>query len=218
MEKPKVVADSREASSVCIYWLQQLVKLEFRQLEVGDYILSERVGVERKQVRDFLTSIFSQRIFDQLERLKESYPRPLLMLEGDPERLWMERRVHPNTIRGVLASIAIDLQIPIIWSGSPKETAEMLYWIAHREQVKLKKEVAVRPGKRRRGLAEEQEFLVAGLPGISTVRARQLLLKFRTPRNVFSASINQLKKVRGVGEKTARQIQEVLDSEYTRQA
>ena len=218
MEKPRIVADNREAGSACVYWLQQLATLEFRQLEVGDYILSERVGVERKQVRDFLASIFTQRVFDQLERLREAYERPVLLLEGDPERLWVERKVHPNTIRGVLASIAIDLQIPILWSGSPKETAELLYWIAYREQVKLRKEVAVRPGKRRRGLAEEQEFLVAGLPGISTVRARQLLSYFRTPRRVFAASLTQLKQVKGIGEKTARQIQEVLDSEYSRQA
>ncbi|MEM7828542.1 MAG: ERCC4 domain-containing protein [Candidatus Aenigmatarchaeota archaeon] len=214
LQKPKIIADNRELKSPVCFWLKERADIEFAQLDVGDYILSERVGVERKRVPDFLASILSQRVFDQLERLKRAYQKPVLVIEGQQEQIWHERNLHPNTIKGVLAAIAIDLSMPMIWSASPKETAEILGWIAYREQIKEKRKIAVRPGKRRSEIKEEQEFLIAGLPGISTVRARELLRHFKTPRRVFLAKEKQLNKVKGIGKKTIDRILQILDTEY----
>ena len=106
--------------------------------------------------------------------------------------------------------------IPILWSSDFRETAKLIYWIAKREQVQEKREVSIRAGKRVTSLAEQQEFLIAGLPGISTVRARALLRHFKNPLNVFTAHESDLAKVEQIGKETAKRSREVLDKEYER--
>ena len=60
------------------------VSLELKQLPVADYILSERVGIERKSAQDFNDSIKDGRLFNELIELKNNFVRPVLLLEGDP--------------------------------------------------------------------------------------------------------------------------------------
>jgi len=211
-----IIVDNRELGSNVVRHLQALdVKISSKQLQVGDYICSDRVGIERKTIPDFLQSVFDQRIFKQLAELSDSYTRPVLILEGNPDALFMERRVNPNTIRGVLGAIAVDYQIPIIWTGHSRESAAQIYWIAMREQVLEKREMQIRVKKKTYTLAQQQEFLVSGLPGISTARARQLLKAFKTPEKVFTASEAKLGKLEGFGEKRIRQIKRVLKENYS---
>jgi Fanconi anemia group M protein len=211
-----ILADTREIqSSVASHLREWDCDVLEKQLQVGDYIVSDRVGVERKTTGDFLRSVVDQRIFDQLQTLSDSYDRCLLLLEGSPESLFYESGIHPNTVRGVLASIAIDSRIPIIWTPHPKETAAQIYWLAYREQVKGKRELAIRVNKKAPSLKQQQEFLVAGLPGISTRRARQLLQKFRTPEKIFRAREAQLLRLEGFGEKRIRRIKDILRTEYS---
>lgn len=207
----KIFVDNRESQSSVLRELKRkdILILE-QQLEIGDYICSDRVGIERKRISDFLASIKDQRLFRQMDGLAKCFERPLLILEGNPELLFLERNIHPNVIRGVLASIAIDYKIPIIWTQNSEETAKQIFWIAYREQVKEKREVQIRSNKKASSLREEQEYLIAGLPGISTTRARQLLKKFKTPEKVFAASEKRLLKMEGFGEKRVRRIKDVL--------
>lgn len=211
--KPVIIADTREGEL-----LRNLIPLDAEvrkeQLQVGDFVLSERVGVERKRVEDFLQSILDQRLFRQLENLASSYECPILIIEGNPELLFLERNIHKNTIRGVLSAIAIDYKIPIIWTQNPHETAKQLFWIANREQILEKRDIQVRSCKKSQTLQDMQEFLVAGLPGINSKRAKKLLDHFRTPEKVFRATEKQLLKVDGFGEKTIRKMKSILKEQY----
>jgi Fanconi anemia group M protein len=159
-----------------------------------------------------LGSVFDQRIFRQLKDLKESFEKPILIIEGYD--LYSERSVHPNAVRGALGCIAIDYAIPILWTETPEETAAILYWIARREQVEEERSLSIRGQTRAKTLREQQEFLVAGLPGINTKRAKRLLEKFGTPEKVFRASEERLKKVDGIGEVMAKNLRKVLGEKY----
>jgi len=213
-QKPVIIVDTRERE--ILRTLDPLeAEIEEKQLQVGDFILSERVGVERKRIQDFLQSIIDQRIFKQLENLANSFECPLLILEGNPELLFLERNIHENTIRGVLASIAIDYKIPIIWTPNSQETADQLFWIAKREQILEKRGIQIRANKKASTLQDKQEFLVAGLPGISSKRAKKLLDHFKTPEKVFRATEKQLLKVEGFGEKMIKRMKGVLKEEYS---
>jgi len=209
-----IVADHREAASGVMKHLSgmdALVRAE--QLEAGDYILSDRVAVERKSVADFAASIMDQRMFEQLERLAKSYENPLLFIEGSPELLF-DNGMHPNSVRGALASITIDLDIPIIWTRNPKETAAQLYWIARREQLELKRPVQLRSFSMDAPLHKHQEFLVSGLPFVNAVMSKRLLKRFGTPARLFAATEEELKEVEGIGHVKAKKIRELLDAEY----
>ncbi|QQG40012.1 MAG: hypothetical protein HYS81_01205 [Candidatus Aenigmatarchaeota archaeon] len=211
--KVLIFADNREFASKVVRELALMdCIVQPQQLAVADFILSDRVGVERKTTADFVSSVFDQRLFEQIRNLKNSYEKPILIIEGVD--VYGERNVHPNSIRGALASIAIDYAVPILWTQDEAETAGMLFWIAKREQLDLGRPVAIRAEKRRTTLSEHQEFLVAGLPDVNRVRARALLEHLRTPEKLFRASEERLQKVGGIGPVLARRIREVLTSEY----
>jgi len=215
-KKAVIYVDNREIRSRVLEHLKDFnVFVEPKQLKVGDYICSDRVCVERKTVSDFLQSMFNQRIFDQLSSLSDSFERPVLILEGSPEMLFSERKIHANTVRGMLSAIAVDFGIPIIWTHDARETAAQIFWIANREQVLEKREPSIRANKKACTLAKQQEFLVAGLPNINAKLSRRLLKKFKTVKKVFSAKEERLMKVEKIGKEKARRIREVLNSEYS---
>lgn len=207
-----IYADTREMNSKVISILKKRCEVRKKQL-ITDYLLSEDAACERKTSEDFLQSIVDGRLFKQLKALKELYPCPLLIIEG--ESLFnSNRNIHPNAIRGAIASIATEFSIPIIWTRNQLETAEMLYIIAKREQSVMKKNIAIRTKKKFKSLNQLQEFLVSGLPKISTATARKLLKHFGTPEKLFIASESELMRVPGIGKKLAKKIRDVLTKNY----
>ena len=143
-DKVIVYADCREAPSQINTYIEELGAVVCcRQLKVGDYIASDRVGIERKTMTDFLGSVMNQRLFRQLNELSANFESPVLILEGNPELLWHESGMHPNAIRGALASIAVDHSVPIIWTRNPRETAAQIHWIAYREQKKARNGISL---------------------------------------------------------------------------
>ncbi|HII61734.1 DEAD/DEAH box helicase [Pyrococcus horikoshii] len=208
----KVVIDSRELRSEVVKKLKTLgIKIEVRTLDVGDYIVSEDVAIERKSANDFIQSIIDGRLFDQVKRLKEAYPRPVIIIEG---QLYGIRNVHPNAIRGAIASIVLDFGVPVIFSSSSDETAHYIFFMAKREQEERKREVRIRGEKKALTLAERQRMIVESLPNVSTTLARRLLRHFGSVEKVFTASVPELMKVEGIGEKIAREIRRVITSPY----
>ena len=215
MERPVVIVDKREKTSQVIHYLRELAEVQEKNLSLADYIISDRVAIERKTIRDFLQSIIDQRIFKQLESLRDSYENPVLILEGNPELLFLERDIHENAIRGVFSSLVLDYSIPILWTRNSKDTAHQIYWLAKREQLKEKREVQIRPKPRILSDSQLQEYIVSGLPNVSTVLSRRLLKKFGTVRDVFTAEPEKLMEVEGMGRKKAERIWKIINMEYT---
>lgn len=215
--KIKIIADHREVPSGVVHELKQLdIEVEARQLNVGDFILSDRVGVERKSVGDFLQSIVDKRLLGQAQQLRETFERPVLILEG--EGLYSRREIHPNAIRGALAALAVEFNIPILPTRDERETALILVAIARREQLEEAREVAVRGEPKGLTPPEQQRFVVEGLPGVSAVLAKRLLEHFTTVERVMRASEEELRQVHGIGSEKARQIRRVLTTEYEAKA
>jgi Fanconi anemia group M protein len=209
----KIIADHREMPSGVIDELVQLgAGVEACQLNVGDFILSDRVGVERKSVGDFLQSIVDKRLMNQAKTLRETFERPVLILEGD--NLYSRRDIHPNAVRGALAALAVDMGIPILPTRNEKETALVLLAIARREQLVESREVPVRGEPKGLTLSEHQRFVVEGLPGVSAVLAKRLLEHFGTVERVMCASEEELKQVHGIGREKAKAIRKILASTY----
>lgn len=214
-EKEEVIiyADHREKSNGCVKELVGIgVKIRLETLEVGDYLLSSRVAVEFKQVPDFIDSIIDGRLLEQLKNLRK-YEKPLIIIEGK-EDIYSQRNIHPNAIRGMIATITVDYGIPIIRTDNPKETASIMAVIAKREQIDEKqKEFSLHTSKPLSD-KELQEYIVGSLPGVGGGLSKPLLEKFKTVRKIFNASEESLQKVDLIGEKKAKRIREILDKEY----
>jgi Fanconi anemia group M protein len=211
--KVKIIVDTRESGSAVVKELAKFdLTINLQSLEAGDFIVSDRLAVERKTVDDFAASIIDGRLFNQVISLKNMYEMPMILLEG--ETFETSRDIRPESMMGAVASILVDYNIPVLWARNPAETALLLYSLAKREQLKEKREPRVRAERKPIAIEEMQEFIVASLPNIDAVRARRLLEKFKTVEKVFTASCEELTQVPGIGEKISKRIRDVLTSKY----
>ncbi|MBI4145359.1 DEAD/DEAH box helicase [Candidatus Woesearchaeota archaeon] len=213
-EKVRIFADYREkASGVVKELVEQGVDISLEMMPSADYVLSPRVAIEFKTCQDFVDSIIDGRLLEQLKALKEHYERPIIVVEG-AEDIYALRNVHPNAIRGMLATIAVSYGIPILRTKDFKDTAGLLISIAKREQSGEKRDFAPHADKKPMTLKESQEYVVSSLPNIGPNLAKELLKAFGSVKNVINASDEELKKVEGVGEKKAQGIKDVSEKEY----
>ena len=209
----KIIIDHRESRSPVMRFLSQKdIIVEPQQLDVGDYIISSRIGVERKTVDDFLNSLIDGKLFVQMKNLRATYSRPLLVVEG--EGLLTKRNINHNAIFGSIVSIIVDFGIPIITTRTPQETADFLSVMAHREQKEGNRAVAIRGEKTARTISEQQQFLIEGLPNISAVLAQRLLQHFGSIRSLANATEEDLCQVNGIGKNIAVDILKILNAEY----
>ena len=213
----EVVVDQRELDSPIAKELSRRegVRTRLETLEVGDYVLSDRVAVERKSVADFLDTLTGgdRSMFEQVGDLSRAYARPVVILEG--EDLYGERNVHPNAIRGALSSLAIDFDASVLRTEDEDDTADLLEVVAGREQEESDRTVSVHGEKSGKTLAEQQEYVVGSVADIGPVTARALLEEFKTVEAVMTARKEDLMEVSGVGDVTAERLREVVGSDYS---
>ncbi|MFC4359503.1 DEAD/DEAH box helicase [Halobium salinum] len=215
-ELVEIVVDQREMDANIAKELSRRegVRTRLETLAVGDYVLSDRVAVERKSVADFVDTLVGgdRSLFEQVRDLSRHYARPVVILEG--EGLYEERNVHPNAVRGAIASLAVDYGVSVLRSESEADTTELLEVIASREQTTRDREVSVHGEKSSKTLGEQQEYVVGAIADIGPVTARALLEEFGSVEAVMTARKEDLLEVRGVGEVTAERIREVVGGDY----
>ncbi|NYB27273.1 MAG: DEAD/DEAH box helicase [Methanobacteriaceae archaeon] len=207
-----IYVDHREAKSGVVRELSNLgVKMKFSTLDVADYQISEDIGVERKSAQDFTSSIIDKRLYKQAKDLSEQFSKPVIIIEG---KNMYAGGLHPNAVRGSLASLAIDYSIPIIPTRSPEDTAAMIYRLAMRELEKGSMDVPLRTEKKPLSLQEQQIFIIESLPNVGPVTARKLLEKFGSVKGVINAEKDELTQVEGIGKVIAQKILDVIDSDF----
>ena len=215
-ETVEIVADQRELDSTIARDLSTREGIETRleTLAVGDYVLSDRVVVERKTVGDFLDTLTGgdRSMFEQVGDATRHYARPVVIVEG--EDLYGERNVHPNAIRGALSSLVVDFGASVLRTDDEDDTADLVEVIATREQEQADREVSVHGEKQSKTLPEQQEYVVASIAEVGPVTARSLLAQFGTVEAVMTANEDDLQEVDGVGAVTAERIREVVGSDY----
>ena len=134
-----------------------------------------------------------------------------MIIEGE-EDIYSVRNVHANAIRGMLASIVLDFNVPVLYTRNPQDTAALLAVMAKREQGK---EIdcslhSLKP----KSVREQQEFIVSAFPNIGVQTAKTLLEHFGSIKNLVNASETQLTELKGIGEKTAQQLVKMFEEEY----
>jgi len=212
--KIKIFADYREKGSGVIKELVDLdAELRLEQLDAADYILSSRCGVEFKTVEDFANSIIDGRLLEQIKQLKNNFEKPLVIVEGEQD-IFSVRNIHPNAIRGMLATIAVSYGIPVLFTKNSKETSALLMVIAKREQDENGREFSMHADRKPLSLKEQQEYIVSALPNVGGTLAKELLRKFKTIKKIVNAKEDKLMKIGKIGEIKAKKIREVLDKEY----
>jgi ERCC4-type nuclease len=210
-KKPKIAVDNREPDEICDCLEAMGAEIEIRQLELGDYQLSDRLIVERKTRADFESSIFDGRLFSQLRDLAASFQRVVVIVEGSPDN---ESRLSRAALLGAYSSVISDFGCAIFFTRSPSATAEMAFALAKHEQLTKKQELSVYAKRKAVTFSDQQRAVVEALPNVGPSMARALLKYFDTVENVMTAPESELKEVDNMGEKKAKEIRELLTKRH----
>lgn len=221
----RVVADERERNSR----IPDLVReaggaVDFSQLPVGDYIVSPDEVVERKTVRDLISSIYDGRLYIQCSQLVKHFQKPLIIIQGDISDLAQvpddvdedrARRLAERIPQAyeAIASIVMEFRIPVVHTPSAEYTAQFLMTLAKRGLKEGKASgPLLRKIKKENPVYLQQLSVLSSVPGVGDKLAARLLQKFNTPARALNASAAELATIPGFGLARAERVRRVLDS------
>ena len=210
----RIVADTRETPSGIPELLEQRgLYVQKRSLDIGDYIVGH-YAVERKTTSDFISSLYSGRLFEQAERISHAYSKYLLIVEGDTQEALLELK-NPKVYWGTLLALALSYDFKLFFTADQEQTTDVLYLLAKQATSRGRNERPLLVKKPRMATTKDWQLTVLGsLPTIGPKLAEKLLQSFGSVRNVFHASKVELAVKGGIGEARARKIQQLLDAEY----
>jgi Fanconi anemia group M protein len=204
-ESVTVIADIREPKELLEMINAAGARVVAKQLSVGDYIASERVAVERKARPDFEQSIIDGRLFSQVERIKERYERPVVIIEGSAPF----ERLDERAIMGAIASLISEQGVSIIFSKDMKRTAEIVFALARYEQVTHSRAIKEFYGKKQKDSAKSKMAMVEAVYGIGPKAAGKIISRFGSIAGLAKASKADIQGT--VGEKKGGWLWEVLN-------
>jgi ERCC4-type nuclease len=204
---PRLLYDHRENRSTIPGLLAlEGFEMEGRQLPCGDYILSDRLAIERKTAADLVASIKDKRLWEQAERLRAAYAAVILIVEGEVERFGEE------SWKGALGSVMAMGGISVLTTINVDESAQWIARLARRESKgPTTARGAVRKPKDPDRLLES---ILTSLPGISGVGATRLLENFGSISAIFAADEEQLRAVPGIGRVRAHELATVFTQRW----
>jgi len=211
----KIIIDHREkASLVPSYLEKQGFEIEYKQLNVADYIVRD-VAIERKTIQDFISSMLNQRLRKQIQELQQ-YENRLLIIEGLEEGdLYSENNeinetsgLNPNSIRGFLLSITLKHRVPIIYTKNEEDTAKYIEVLNKKQSSPV---MSWQAQKMNLSPEEQLQFIIESFPGIGPKTSKKLLEKFGTIQNIILAPTESLQEILG---KKAETVREIIEREY----
>ena len=225
---PRVVIDVREFRSSLPSLLHgRNMETIPCMLTVGDYVLTPDICVERKSVRDLISSFKDGRLYDQAETMLQYYKAPMLLIEFDQNKAFTLEPFADLTASGVSSIASLDpkasndlqsklvlltLAFPrlrIIWSSSPYQTAEIF------EELKKQQDEpdpmrAVQIGLEAGEEAEQRTFsqapqdMLRVLPGIDAKNMQNIMLDVESMHVLANMDESELEPL--VGKESGRRI------------
>lgn len=214
-----IYIDNHELPSIQIELKKHGLKVERKHLEVGDYAIGE-FRIERKSVQDFMSSIYSRRLLDQLYNLKQA-EKPILVVVGDipPKIRWMrigkktipvalsheEQCKRYATIRANMILAYISYNVQVFHALDEDDFVEFLCGLYKHSTQKGE---TLRPLKRKSKSPKNIRIDVLGcFPNIGKQKADRFSKDY-TIKELFSKSPKQLKKI--MGDKTSSKLIEII--------
>ena len=220
-----MILDTREHDLIAL--VTDTETPEIKQLPVGDIWIGDLV-IERKSIRDLEASILDGRYREQRGRIlahcQETNTQPLYILEGGLTS--HTGRLTTSTIMKFINRLVFHYQIPVVQTGSLKETADLLKAIA--EQQKEKPEslqrktdaIKVADGlhvQKKVNAQDPRQFSIACLsqcPGVSVKMAEALINAFGSLKGVMEAPVKDIENVkvgaRKVGPVVSKRLKDLL--------
>jgi len=220
MDNYTLTVDTREKENVRKILDSYGIKYTLATLQTGDYEIATPDGtvtLERKQMTDFIGSLMSGRLEEQMRRLSEK-KCPMLLLTGsfdEYRRYAKTTRFTADQVVGAVASLIVKYGLRcVIWVGKDMQPHAAGLALA----VKIMKKVAegkideIPPRRLKpRDDASDHEELVHLICGVPINTSKELLKTFKTVRGVMDAKDDDLLQVHGMGHTRIAKMRKLLD-------
>ena len=215
-EEIAIIVDNREATSAAKIvkgLVEKGVNVKREALEKGDYVVSDQCAVERKTVKDFVYTLTRRYLFEQIFRLKEVYPKSLLLIEGYMPIVYKFSKIQPVAVWGAMFNLAKN-GVAMINTANQRETVDFLYVAARQEQVVEKRLPTVHAFKNYDTVSEAQLYFVASLPNLGREKATAILESYQTPQNALINVDDWGKTINGLGPVITNKVKQILTTPY----
>lgn len=197
---------------------------ELCQLELCDYHITGENGlvvIEHKNPEDYVASLISGHLSDQLTRMSREFDRSFVLVDGPISSALVEGGVTRKTYLSSLAGTYIKRAdegkggaVCIIQMDDNWDTAMLLERIQHR--MNDPKGLIRTPyiGAPHVVGGNPQLRALCAIKGIGEVSARALLRKFKTLWAITRAEISEIEEVKGIGSGLAKNVYEFMRTIY----
>ncbi|XP_075470486.1 Fanconi anemia group M protein isoform X1 [Ascaphus truei] len=203
-----ILADSREISSGpdIISYLKTAhgVKVEVCSLGGCDYIVSNRMAVERKSQSEFANSTNKNKLVERIQHLQNVFERVCLIVEkdrvkpGDTSRIFQRTKYFDSTL-----SALISAGVRVLFSSSQEETAGLLKELTLLEQ---RKNAGIEVPTELMGPKQEVLQFYLSIPSISYLTALNLCHHFDSVKQMANSSVNVISDYAQVSPQKAEEI------------
>jgi len=208
--KARIIVDVRESAVFDELFREYGAVVKRKQLEVGDFVCSERLVVERKTRDDFESSVIDGRLFRQLENLIHNFQRPVLIVEGASD----SERIRREALLGAYTTVISDYGVPVFFTQDCESTAELVFSFAKHEQLSKRQPLRLFAKRKTLTPSQQQRSVVEMLPMVGPKIAKNLLNQFGNIQNIMAANEKELQQTPGVGKKMARLIRSLAVYHY----
>ncbi len=205
----RIIVESREPEEIAAMLRKKGLWVERKQFEPGDYLISDKICLERKSITDFIRSIYDGRIFNQARRMSDLFDRVILVVEGDPEGILDHR--EKKILYSAIASLIFN-NVSVVQVKDRSSFVEFLASLASKTEGRSEP-ILVRHVGRLKNDYETAIQVLCGFPGVGIKLAERLIKRFGSLRRIFSATYAELKPI--LGEKRAQAFLEMLDKRIT---
>lgn len=219
-----VYIDVHEPKEVERYFIQfKDIEIRRQHLDVGDYLVvanGMEVPVERKDASDYVSSLESGRLHNQLYQMSTDYDLSYLIIVGSITEALLHSNINRNAYLSSLVGCSLKRsptgkrgQIVTLMVETMSDFAGCVYFIHKKlESGDLdRRPVAV-------GSKSDIDSCLVTLyscfPSVSVERAKKLAEHFPSLRAICNASVEDLMKVEGIGRKTAEKIYKFINRYY----
>lgn len=213
-----IIIDTREQSEEEQYFKDHKIEYRKEALPCGDYAAEDangnRVIIERKEIKDYISSLFEGRLDDQLGRLAQE-DCPILFISGKLDEYYEsvpgESRFTKEQFYGSISSSIVRYGLRcVVWNQcecSHEETLGIIVKVLeHTSQGNIDKI----PKRKKREFNNHIGF-VRELTGCPQDTAIELLKHYKKVRNIIEAPFEDLKSFKGMGPKRIERLRMLLD-------
>ncbi|KFZ68124.1 Fanconi anemia group M protein, partial [Podiceps cristatus] len=207
-----ILVDSREISSgadvISSLKAAHGVKVQVCSLSSSDYIVSNRLAVERKFLSELLNSVNRNKVTQRIQRLQSMFERTCVIVEKDRMKAGETSRFLQRTqyYDGVLAAL-VDAGVRILFSSCQEETAGLLKDLALVEQ---RKNAAIRVPTEVEGHKREMLNFYLTIPNLSYLAALNMCHSFGSVKQMASSSPQDIAVAAQVSPQKAEEIYRYL--------